>query len=260
MAAPVCHVSAVKHITRRFLSCSVALQKTGLKKSKGNQSSNNWLQRQLNDPYVKSAQTEHFRCRSAFKLLEINDRFKIIRPGDTVIDCGAAPGSWSQVAARAINKKDGNKKDGMKGSQTRQNDRDGMVIGVDLQEVEPIEGVLMFSGHDFTLPDTQHKILNTLDNMYANVVLSDMAPSASGNKAFDHERISKLCLSVLKFSSQVLANDGHVVCKLWDGSERKDLLKVMERMFRTVKVIKPDASRSDSAEIFLLGMEFYLRK
>ena len=135
-----------------------------------------------------------------------------------------------------------------------------MVIAVDLQDIEPIDGVTIFPKSDFTKPETKSKILHVLDNRLANVILSDMAPKASGNREHDHDAIFQLCLSVLKFSSQVLDSGGHVVCKLWDGSDTKKLKEVMHRMFTNVKTIKPDASRENSAEIFLLGQYYKLRK
>jgi len=138
--------------------------------------------------------------------------------------------------------------------------RRGIVIGVDLQSMEPIEGVVLFPGHDFTLPDTQDKILTTLDNRLADVVISDMAPSASGHNDLDHDRIAKLCLSVLQFSTRVLKSGGHVLCKIWDGQDCEYLMKIMERMFKTVKIVKPSASRAGSAEVYLLGVNYFLQK
>ncbi|XP_045212851.2 rRNA methyltransferase 2, mitochondrial-like [Mercenaria mercenaria] len=231
-------------------STSLPFRKITPNKFKGKQSSRDWVTRQLNDPYVRLANEENYRCRSAFKLTEIDDNLRIIKPGGIVIDCGAAPGSWSQVAAQRIQLK--SKHDGTQ--------KEGMVIAVDLRDIEPIDGVTVFANSDFTKSETQSKLLRMLDNRLANTVLSDMAPNASGNREHDHQVISELCLSVLKFSSQVLESGGHVVCKLWDGSEKKKLLSVMNRMFETVKTIKPDASRSDSAEIFLVGLYFKLRK
>jgi 23S rRNA (uridine2552-2'-O)-methyltransferase len=135
-----------------------------------------------------------------------------------------------------------------------------MVIAIDLQDIEPIDGVTVFPKSDFTTSETQSKILRVLDGRHANVVLSDMAPKASGNREHDHDAIFQLCLSVLKFSSHVLDSGGHVVCKLWDGRETNKIQEVMNRMFTTVKTVKPDASRSDSSEIFLLGQYYKLRK
>ncbi|KAH3747524.1 rRNA methyltransferase 2, mitochondrial-like [Dreissena polymorpha] len=224
-------------LTVRYFSRSSALGKA----SKG-QSSNWWINRQLNDPYVKQAQEEGWRCRSAFKLIEINKRFELIKPGSVVIDCGASPGSWSQVAAKL----------------SKSDTREGTVIGIDLQQIVPIEGVVTLAGHDFTTSTTQQRIINILNDRLADVILSDMAPSASGTAALDHDRICQLSVAVLKFSSAILTKGGHVLCKIWDGAERDKVTSIMKRMFRSVKIVKPDACRSESAEIYLLGMDFFL--
>ena len=137
---------------------------------------------------------------------------------------------------------------------------DGEVISVDLQTFAPVEGATIFAQSDFTEPETQTKILEKLDGRLVDVVLSDMAPRSSGGRQHDHDVICELCLSVLKFCTQVLKLDGHVVCKLWEGSDRDKMISVMERMFKTVKIVKPASSRSDSAEIFLLGMHYNLKR
>lgn len=235
----------------RLFSTTSRLSKIIPSKVKGGKSSHDWLTRQLNDPYVKLAQENNLRCRSAFKLTEIDDRFKVLKPGDLVIDCGAAPGSWSQVAIQRVGLNT------MKGTNHRQN---GTVVAIDIQPIAPIDGVTILEQSDFTKPETQSQILQALGNRLADVVLSDMAPRASGNRELDHQVIFELCISVLKFSSQVLDCGGHVVCKLWDGRNTKDAVDVMKRMFNIVKTVKPEASRSDSAEIFLLGLDYKLRK
>ena len=136
----------------------------------------------------------------------------------------------------------------------------GQVIGVDLLDIESLEGVSFFTGRDFTSKDTQQEIIDTLHGRLANVVLSDMAPNASGDKSLDHDAICELCLSVLRFSSQVLEKNGHVLCKLWDGEGKKRILNVMDRMFSSTKIVKPKASRLDSSEIYVLGLEYKLRR
>ena len=136
---------------------------------------------------------------------------------------------------------------------------EGIVIAVDLQQINPIAGVTAFNQSDFTLPDTQQKISKAIGNRLVDVVLSDMAPSASSSNELDHDNICKLCLSMLEFSSQVLNQDGHAVCKLWDGQDRDKIMSVMKRMFKEVKIIKPKASRSESAEMFLVGINYFLR-
>ena len=134
------------------------------------------------------------------------------------------------------------------------------MIGIDLQHIEPIEGAVIFDKSDFTSPDTQARILEELGGHLADVVLSDMAPNASGTPSLDHDAIIQLCLSVLQFCTVVLKSNGSVVCKLWMGGDQEKLKCVMERMFRKVKYVKPEASRSDSAELFLIGQDYCLQK
>ena len=134
------------------------------------------------------------------------------------------------------------------------------MIGVDLQPIQPIEGAVLFDKSDFTSPDTQARIIEELDGELADVVLSDMAPNASGTASLDHDVIIQLCLSVLHFCTVVLKSDGSVVCKIWMGSDQEKLKSVMDRMFRKVKYVKPEASRSDSAEVYLVGQGYRLRK
>ncbi|GFR91352.1 ribosomal RNA large subunit methyltransferase E [Elysia marginata] len=208
-------------------------------------SSNEWLRRQRKDLYVKQAGKENYRCRSAFKLKQINDRFKILKPGHVVIDCGAAPGSWCQVAAQEVNA------DGEDVSQPR-----GTVIGIDLQNMAPIDGVHLLSLCDFTSEGTQNCIRNILQDRKADVLLSDMAPAATGVKSHNHEAIIKLCFSVLKFGLSVVREGGTIVCKLWTGGDQPRLEKAMHAICENVRVVKPDASRGDSAEIFLMGRGF----
>ncbi|XP_050391081.1 rRNA methyltransferase 2, mitochondrial [Patella vulgata] len=214
-------------------------------KGKGSQE---WLRRQLNDPYVKKAQSENYRCRSAYKLLEIDKRFNILKPGNIVIDCGAAPGSWCQVAVEKINKN------------SDLNSVNGTVIGVDLQHFVDIEGVHVIGGADFTDKDTQIKIMEILNGKKADVILSDMAPKASGIKSMDHELIIELCVKVLKFGIEVLKPAGTILCKIWMGYNQKQLEEAMKHLFESVQVVKPLSSRTDSAEIFLLAQNFKKRK
>ncbi|KAL5018973.1 hypothetical protein ScPMuIL_004695 [Solemya velum] len=205
-------------------------------------SSQEWLRRQVKDPYVKRAHEEHWRCRSAYKLIEMDDKLRLLSPGMTVVDCGAAPGSWSQVAVDRTNS-----------SCRDKNKPVGKVISVDLHGISPIEGSCIFSQSDFTSAETQSKILSCLGKGKANVVLSDMAPNATGVKHLDHDLISELCLSVLTFSTSVLSDGGAVVCKIWMGHNQNRLLSAMKTIFKNVKIMKPNASRGDSSEIFLVG-------
>lgn len=222
--------------------------KSTLNNLKGGKSSRIWMTRQLNDPFVKQAKAENLRCRSAYKLIEIDDRYQLFQQGSVVIDCGASPGSWSQVAAKRVN------------ARIDDDSCYGKVVSIDLQSIEPIENVQLLEGCDFTEEATQTKIERILNGRQANVVLSDMAPNSTGNKHLDHDKISELCMSVLKFSTSVLTPGGHVLCKIWDGQNRELLVKVMERMFQVVYIVKPASSRSDSSEIFLLGQRYKLKK
>ncbi|XP_059163913.1 rRNA methyltransferase 2, mitochondrial-like [Physella acuta] len=208
-------------------------------------SSNKWLERQRRDIFVKQAGIENYRCRSAFKLLQINEKFNILLPGNIVIDCGAAPGSWCQVAVKKVN-----------ALETDPSKPKGLVIGIDLQHMAPIEGAFLLSCSDFTSDVTQAKIKTILGDRQADVVLSDMAPAATGMKSHNHEIIVNLCFSVLLFSLHVLKNGGTMLCKIWMGADQKRLETAMNKVFEHVRVVKPEASRDDSSEIFLLGRGF----
>ncbi|XP_067673509.1 ribosomal RNA large subunit methyltransferase E-like isoform X2 [Haliotis asinina] len=200
-------------------------------------SSQLWLMRQQKDPYVEKAAADNYRCRSAYKLLEIDDRHKLLHPGGVVIDCGAAPGSWTQVALERVKEH-------------------GQVVSIDLQPMTAIHKAFVLSERDFTAPETQDEVKQHLSGRLADLVMSDMAPQASGVKSLDHDRIISLCVETVKFSCVVLKEGGAVLCKLWQGSEQPRLEHIMKQLFTSVRVVKPDASRSDSAEIFLLGKNF----
>ncbi|XP_033753988.1 rRNA methyltransferase 2, mitochondrial-like [Pecten maximus] len=235
----------VKHVYRSFTT-SQTNYKVTVKKLKGKSSgSQKWLTQQLNDPYVKRAKLENWRCRSAFKLLEIDEKHKILRPGNVVIDCGAAPGSWCQVAAKKVNS-----------SKSEPNRPVGTVIGVDLLHIEPLDGVTFFPKSDFTNKDVQKSILESLGGKKVHVVLSDMAPKSSDARQLDHELSVELCASVLRFSVGVLRHGGHLLCKLWMGPEQDKLQRALDRMFTTVRVVKPPASRTSSSEIYYLAKDF----
>ncbi|XP_076074969.1 rRNA methyltransferase 2, mitochondrial-like [Mytilus galloprovincialis] len=208
-------------------------------------SSNMWLERQSRDPYVKKAREEDWRCRSAFKLLEIDAKHKLLKPGQLVIDCGCAPGSWTQVIVQKINSNSCDMKLPK-----------GTAIGIDLQYVNPIRGAILLSKCDFTSAKTQAEILQNMGNKKADLVLSDMAPACTGDRSMDHHKIIELCSSVIRFSTVVLKKDGSVLCKLWMGGQQKLLEDAMRKLFLNVKPVKPNASRDDSAEIYLLGRNF----
>ncbi|KAF2901864.1 hypothetical protein ILUMI_04320 [Ignelater luminosus] len=208
-------------------------------------SSAQWLTRQLSDPYVDKAKMMNYRCRSAFKLVEMDDRFKFLSPGQIVIDCGAAPGSWTQVAVKRVN-----------ADNSKENAPFGTVISIDKQQIYPIMGATILGNSDFTTASTQDKIKTLLENKKVDTVLSDMAPNATGVKDMDDENIINLCYSVLRFAVLVSNIDATLVVKLWQSNYTKTLENDMLHFYKTVKTVKPQASRSDSAEIFLLAREF----
>lgn len=186
-----------------------------------------------------------YRCRSAFKLIEIDDRFNLLKPGQTVIDCGAAPGSWTQVAVHRVNA-DGHDEDQPKGT----------VIAVDRLQIYPIEHAQLFTNTDFTNIDNQKKIKSFLDNDLVDIVISDMAPKASGIKSMDQENIIMLCYSALRFALEMSKVDSSLLMKMWQGTGVKKLEEDLLKFYGTVKIVKPSSSRSDSAEIFLLARGF----
>ncbi|XP_078610699.1 rRNA methyltransferase 2, mitochondrial-like [Branchiostoma floridae x Branchiostoma japonicum] len=226
--------------TSRHLHKSVPCLKKAPKNLKGKSaSSQRWMVRQLSDPYVQKAAADNYRCRSAYKLIEMDDKFRFLKPGLAVVDCGACPGSWTQVAVNRVNAAEGFPR--------------GMVVGVDLQHMSPIPGAKLLSNCDFTLEETQEHIRKHLPNGKADVVLSDMAPNATGLASLDHDQIVSLQLSAFKFSKVVLREDGVFVCKLWDGSHCKKFQSVVGDVFKFVKVVKPQSSRSNSAELFVFA-------
>ncbi|KAG8433001.1 hypothetical protein GDO86_017318 [Hymenochirus boettgeri] len=196
----------------------------------------------MKDPYVKEAQAHNFRCRSAFKLLEIDSKHRILHPGSHVIDCGAAPGAWSQVAVEKVNSLGRNSSKPV-----------GFVVGVDLLTISPLDGAVFLSNADITDSETQNKIISILPTGKADVILSDMAPNATGIRDLDHQRLADMCLSLLALSEKVLHPGGSFLCKLWDGSEIQLIRDQLRQRFQDVRTVKPKASRTDSAEIYLLA-------
>ncbi|XP_042206959.1 rRNA methyltransferase 2, mitochondrial-like [Homarus americanus] len=231
--------------TCHFCTSSVTNKVIPKKLKARSRSSQDWLTRQLNDPYVKLAKYEQFRARSAFKLQEIDERHKILKPGQVVVECGAAPGAWTQVAVSGVNSlpKDTNRSQ-------------GVVIAVDILSIHPLPGAVTLGGKDFTLSETQQEILNVLKGRKVNLVLSDMAPNATGTKELDHENIIALAYSALRFAIQHSDLQSTFLCKIWSGFRDRQLITDMEKFYRSVKVVKPPSSRCDSSEIFLLGKKF----
>ena len=202
-----------------------------------------WLQRQLNDPYVKRAQLEGFRGRAAFKILELNEKFNFLLPGSKVVDLGCAPGGWSQVAVELVN-----------ALGAKKNVKTGSVIGIDLQEMEALPGA-KFHQIDFMDNDADIKVKNILEGK-ANVVMSDMAASSSGHKKTDHLRIMALCETAAYFAFDVLETGGTFVAKVLAGGAESDLQILLKQKFTKVHNVKPPSSRSDSSEKFVVAIGF----
>ncbi|XP_029997352.1 rRNA methyltransferase 2, mitochondrial [Sphaeramia orbicularis] len=216
---------------------------TLLKKLKGKTpAEQRWVQRQLKDPYVKASHAQNFRCRSAFKLLEIDDKFRLLQPGCSVVDCGAAPGAWSQVAVQRVNS------DGTDTELPR-----GTVVGIDLLNIPPLEGAHFLSSHNVLDPATHAKLLELLPNGQAHIILSDMAPNASGFRDMDHEKLITLCLALIDLAAKILQPGGSLVCKYWDGILTHKLQEKLSSAFGSVRTLKPNASRKDSAERYFLA-------
>jgi 23S rRNA (uridine2552-2'-O)-methyltransferase len=202
-----------------------------------------WLQRQLNDPYVRRAQLEGFRGRAAFKILELNEKFNFLIPGSKVVDLGCAPGGWSQVAVDLVN-----------AIGTKKNAKIGSVIGIDLQEMESLPGAT-FHQIDFMADDSDLLVKNILKGK-ANVVMSDMAASSSGHKKTDHLRIMALCETAAYFAFDVLEQGGTFVAKVLAGGAESDLQNLLKQKFTKVHNVKPPSSRSDSSEKFVVAIGF----
>jgi 23S rRNA (uridine2552-2'-O)-methyltransferase len=207
---------------------SVALR-TAKKRTTASQA---WLSRQLNDPYVAAAKAQGWRSRAAFKLIELDERYHLLRAGQRVVDLGAAPGGWSQVAVRA----------------------GATVVGMDLLPIEPINGAIFIEG-DFHDPDMPGK-LQALMGGPADLVLSDIAPNTTGHGATDHIRIIALAELALDFAVQVLAPGGAFVAKVFQGGSERQLLAPMKQQFAVVRHAKPPASRKGSSELYVVATGF----
>jgi 23S rRNA (uridine2552-2'-O)-methyltransferase len=206
-------------------------------------SSTQWLQRQLNDPYVKRAQADGYRGRAAYKILELDDKFRFLVPGARVADLGCAPGGWCQVAVQRIN-----------ALGTRQGKKVGTILGVDLQEVESIPGAEIHV-LDFMEDDADAKVKAWL-NGPADVVMSDMAAASSGHKQTDHLRIIALCEAAAYFAFDVLTPGGTFVAKVLAGGAEGELQALLKQKFTKVINMKPPASRSSSSEKFVVATGF----
>ncbi len=207
-----------------------------VKTAKGRKSSSTrWLKRQLNDPYVRQAQAAGYRSRAAFKLLELDDRFHVLRKGAVVVDLGAAPGGWTQVAVERVGK-------------------DGAVIALDVQDWDDVPGATCLT-FDFMDPDAPERLKEVLGGP-VDVVLSDMAAPATGHSQTDHLRVVTLAEAAWTFAEEVLPPGGAFLCKVFQGGTETALLKVMRAKCAKVTHAKPPASRKESAEMYVIATGF----
>ncbi|SIS77471.1 23S rRNA Um-2552 2'-O-methyltransferase [Roseivivax lentus] len=218
--------------------------KVKVKSARGRKlSSTRWLQRQLNDPYVKRANAEGYRGRAAFKILELDDKYRFLVPGARVVDLGCAPGGWCQVAVKRVNAL------GEKAGKSQ-----GRVLGIDLQEVDPIPGAEIHV-LDFLEDEADDRVKEWLGGK-ADVVMSDMAASSSGHKQTDHLRIITLCEAAAQLAFDVLEEGGTFVAKVLAGGAEGSLQALLKQRFTKVANVKPPASRSDSSEKFVVAMGY----
>jgi 23S rRNA (uridine2552-2'-O)-methyltransferase len=202
-------------------------------KSSRSAGSQRWLVRQLNDPYVAAAKVQGWRSRAAFKLIELDERFKLLRPGVRVVDLGAAPGGWIQVAVQ-------------RGA--------GTVVALDLLPIDKLPGAVLLEG-DFSDPAVAAEVAAALGGK-ADLVLSDMAPNTTGHAATDHLRIMALAEAALEFAVDVLAEGGTFVAKVFQGGSEREMLLRLKQSFATVRHAKPPASRKESSELYVVAQGF----
>ena len=197
---------------------------------KKNKISKNWIHKQRRDTYVRQSKIDGYRARSAYKLIEINEKFKIFKGGMRVLDIGAAPGSWSQYVSKTV--------------------KNGKLISVDLKKMEKIENTIQIKG-DFTTQETQDDIKNHLDKGF-DVVMSDMAVNTTGIKNIDSIQTGELCKEAMIFSKDVISNNGFFISKIFMGSTFNEIVALGKKIFKEVKVFKPKSSRKDSKESFII--------
>lgn len=216
---------------------------TSVRTAKGRKgSSTRWLRRQLNDPYVVEAARLGLRSRAAFKLIQIDDRIHVLRPGARVVELGAAPGGWTQVAVERVKAKTGEGK------------AKGKVVAMDIAAMDPVPGAIVLQ-HDFYSPDAAAAIREALGGR-ADVVLSDMAPNATGHAGTDYLRILALAEAAHEFARSVLVPGGAFVAKVFQGGGERDLIAALRRDFAEVRRVKPPASRAESAEFYVVATGF----
>lgn len=202
--------------------------------------SQKWLERQLNDPYVERAKREGYRSRAAFKLMEIDDRYKLLKPGQRILDLGAAPGGWSQIAATRVGS-----------AEPKPGAPAGRVVGIDLLPIDGLPGVETVE-MDFLAPEAPDLLMEMLGGP-ADIVMSDMAANTTGHKKTDHLRIIGLAEVAIEFAREVLAPGGVFLAKVFQGGTENTLLANLKRDFAVVRHVKPSASRADSSELYVLA-------
>lgn len=213
--------------------------KTRIKKKSGlKNSSRRWLERHLNDPYVHRSKAEGYRSRAAFKLIEIDDKHKLLKPGQRIIDLGAAPGGWLQVAAMRV----------------KSPEETPTVVGIDYLEMDPVPGSTILQ-MDFLDDDAPSRLMEALGGE-PDLVISDMAAPTTGHRRTDHIRTMHLCEVAADFAVQVLREGGHFLAKTFQGGTENSLLDLLKRNFRTVHHVKPPASRDESVELYILAKHF----
>lgn len=206
-------------------------------KGKRSKSSRNWLNRQVNDFYVKKSKREGYRARSAYKLIEINEKYKFLNNAINVVDLGAAPGGWSQVVSE---------------HSMHEKSKIKNIVAVDLLDFDDIDGVSRIIG-DFTQEETQNQILNLLNGEKPDLIISDMAPSTIGHRQTDHLRMMSLLDEVFYFIESNLCNSGNFITKIFHGSEEKKYIDQLKCIFEKVSFFKPKSSRSESVEIYIIA-------
>jgi len=202
-------------------------------------SSTRWLQRQLNDPYVHRAKQEGYRSRAAYKLIELDDRFRLLKPGKCILDLGAAPGGWTQVAVQRV----------------KSPESEPLVVGVDILEMPGVPGAIV-TKLDF-MDEKAPDIIRALLPKGVDIVLSDMAPNTTGHAATDHLRIMMLLEAAYLFATEVLKPGGSFIAKVFQGGAEHELLAQIKKNFTSVKHAKPKASRADSSEIYVVATGFH---
>jgi len=196
-----------------------------------------WQVEKKKDPYYKRAKGENYRSRASYKLMQLNKKYKIIKKGNAVLDLGAAPGGWSQVAIEKV-------------------EDEGIIVGVDLRKIKPFpDENYHFLRGDFTDDEVQYEIIEKLDGV-ADVIISDLSPSLSGIKDVDHLRSIDLAESVIKLSEEILATNGNLLIKVFQGEEFKNLIDKLRHEFKILKTTKPSSSRKKSSEMYVIGLKY----